>query len=249
MSKLFRRASLANRPASTERVKADSPSSTPVPRTLLLWLTYGVAGTVLFTITYLIEGATRPGYNAWQQAISALSLGPGGWIQQADFIVCGVSTLWMAFVWRKILKGGVCATWYPIIRGIEGSGLIIIGFFSQDPAPGYPPGTVLTSPTLHGIIHLTFTFVTVGAMALGLFVIARRFFRDPHWRGWVAYSVISGLLTIVFIHFYGAAQAPHSGYREYSGIFERLATNTDIIWSVLLLARLWVGTRFMRSNV
>jgi hypothetical protein len=43
----------------------------------LLWLSVGVAAAVLFTLIYLIEGMTRPGYNAWQQPVSALSLGPG----------------------------------------------------------------------------------------------------------------------------------------------------------------------------
>lgn len=75
-------------------------------RALLIWLTVGVAGAVLFTTTYVIEGATRPGYDGWQQAISALSLGPGGWLQQANFVVLGVCTLCMAVAWRTVLTGG-----------------------------------------------------------------------------------------------------------------------------------------------
>jgi len=39
---------------------------TPTLRAPLLWLTLGVAGAVLFTVTYLIEGVTRPGYSAWR---------------------------------------------------------------------------------------------------------------------------------------------------------------------------------------
>jgi hypothetical protein len=84
---------------------------------------------VLFTIVYLIEGATRPDYSAWQQAINALSLGPGGWVQQVNFVVFGVIIIWTAFAWRKFLKGGVGATWYPIFRVLEGLGLIVDGFF------------------------------------------------------------------------------------------------------------------------
>jgi Protein of unknown function (DUF998) len=246
MSELFPQASPANQSASSRGVAVDPAPAVPVPRKLLLWLTYGVAGTVLFPIIYLIEGATRPGYNAWQQAISTLSLGPGGWIQQANFIMCGVSVIWLAFVWRQILKGGVCARWYPIVRGIEGLGLIMIGFFSTDRAPGYPPGTVVASTTLQGTIHLTFTIIVVNAMALGLFIIAWRFWREPDFRGWVAYSVISGLLTVVFITGFGVANALHS---PYTGIFERLATNTDTVWGAVLLIPLWAGRRLMRSNV
>jgi hypothetical protein len=232
----------ANQPASSVRVKADPTARPPVPRTLLLWLTYGVAGTALFPIIYVIEGATHPGYDAWRQTISALSLGPGGWIQQLNFAICGVSVLWMAFVWRKILKGGVCATWYPIIRGIEGLGLIAIAIFSTDPGYGYPPGTP-SGPgpsTVGGTLHLVFTIIIVQAMTIGLFVIARRFWKQPHWRGWATFSVACGLLTMVCMTFFVLAQNTHNVFAGYAGLFERLATNTDTIWSLVLVARLWV---------
>src|SRR5262249_53760150 len=62
-----------------------------VPRGLLLWLTYGSLAPVLFTVVYLIEGVTRPGYDGWKHSISALSLGPGGWLQQANFVFLGLN--------------------------------------------------------------------------------------------------------------------------------------------------------------
>jgi uncharacterized protein DUF998 len=91
LSVFFRHLLPANQPASSVQGTADPLAATPIPRTLLLWLTFGVAGTVLFPIIYVIEGATRPGYDAWRQTISSLSLGPGGWIQQLNFALCGVS--------------------------------------------------------------------------------------------------------------------------------------------------------------
>src|SRR5215471_4346999 len=50
----------------------------------------GVVGSVFFVAVLLIEGATRPGYDAWVQAGSALSLSGWGWMQIANFVVCGV---------------------------------------------------------------------------------------------------------------------------------------------------------------
>ncbi len=232
----------ASKRAASGAARADLPRARPLSRSLLILLTCGVAGTTLFPIIYVIEGATRPGYDAWRQAISALSLGPGGWIQQLDFALCGVSVLWMAFVWRKILAGGVCATWYPIIRGIEGLGLIAIAIFSTDPGYGYPPGTPggPGPSTLGGTLHLVFTILVVNAMTIGLFVIARRFWKRPLWRGWAAFSVACALWTIVFMTFFGLAQNTHSVFAGYAGLFERLATNSDTIWSLVLVARLWV---------
>ena len=250
MSELFSQASPANQPAPSGDVAAGPAPAIPVPRRLLWWLTCGVAGTVLFPIIYLIEGVTRPGYNAWQQAISALSLGPGGWIQQANFALCGVSVLWSAFVWRKILKGGICATWYPLVRCIEGVGLIAIAIFSQDPGYGYPPGTPAGpgASTLGGTLHLTFTILIVQAMCLGLFVIAWRFWKTPDFRGWTLFSVACGLLPMVFMPFFVLAQNTHSAFAGYAGLFERLATNADAIWGAVLLIPLWAGRRLMRPH-
>jgi|SRR5690349_2085343 len=221
MSRPFPEESAANQPAASVQAKPDPLSATPVPHKLRWWLTFGFAGTVLFPIIYLIEGATRPGYDPLRQTISALSLGPDGWIQQLNFALCGISVLWMAFVWRKILAGGVCATWYPILRGLEAVGLFGVAILTRDP------------------VHTVFLVVIVNAMCFGLFVIARRFWKRPLWRGWAAFSVACGLLLLVFMSFFGLGLNPHSALAGYAGLFERLATNADTIWSLVVLIRLW----------
>lgn len=229
--------------ASMQNEIASRPTTRPVPPRLLLWLTCGTLGSLLFTTVYLIEGATRPDYNAWQQAISALSLGPGGWGQQVNFVVFGTITVWTAFAWRAFLNGGAAATWYPILRGLQGFALIVDGFFSQDPA-GYPLGAVApTTPTLHAVIHQIFAFVAITAIAVGFFVLARRFAREPEWHWWAMYCVISGILTIVFIATFGALNGQHS---EIAGLFERLATSISTIWGIIFFTRLWQGTGFGR---
>jgi hypothetical protein len=220
-------------------------TSLPVPRRLLWNLTYGVAGTLLFPVTYLIAGAVRADYDPWQQPISTLSLGPGAWLQRANFVMCGVSVIWLALVFRRILRGGPCETWYPRVRAVEGMGLIMIGLFSTDPIPGYPPGTLSGSTTLQGAIHLGFTILVINMMALGLFVASRRFWKDPNFPGWTAFSIASGLLTFVFMTAFGICNATHSGY---PGLFERLATNTDTVWGAVLLVPLWAGRRFIRYD-
>lgn len=212
----------------------------PVPLPLLWWLSCGTIGSVLFAAIYLIEGATRPDYSAWQQAISALSLGPGGWVQQVNFVVFGLITIWTAFAWRAFLKGGVGAKLYPIFRTFEGLSLVVDGFFSQDPAFGYPKGAALTV-SLHGTIHLIFAFISIIAIALEFFILARRFTKEPGWRGWATSSVVIGIWTIVLISVFGSLNGMHS---EIAGLFERLATGLPTIWGIVFFARLWTGTGF-----
>lgn len=101
--------------------------------------------------------------------------------------------------------------------------------------------TALTAPTLHGTIHVIFAFVSITAIALGLFVLSRRFAREPGWRGWATYSVLSGILTIVLITVFGALNGQHS---EIAGLFERLATSLGTLWGLVFLTRLWMGTGF-----
>jgi hypothetical protein len=208
---------------SPARAETLRPPAVPVPRNLLVPLTVGVAGTVLFLVIYLIEGATRPGYNAWQQTISSLSFGPEGWIQRANFILCGLSVLWLALVWRRILAGGVGARWYPIVHGLEGVGLIGVGIFTLDP------------------LHTACLIVIVSAMSVSLLVISRRFWSTPHWRGWAWFTLACGLWPMVVMSFFGIALSPHSALSPYAGLIERLATSPDIVWGAALLIPLWAG--------
>jgi hypothetical protein len=39
---------------------------------------------------------------------------------------------------------------------------------------------------------------------------------------------------------FGVALNTHGVLSGYAGLFERLATNADTIWSLVLVARLWV---------
>ncbi len=207
-----------------------------------LWLIgCGTIGGVLFALTYVVEGATRTGYNGWQQAISVLSLGPGGWVQQASFIIFGILAVMSAFGWRIALNPGAGSMWYPILKAITGLGLIVDGIFSQDPVIGYPIGTAtIGAPTTHGVIHNLFAYVTITSIVIGCFVLAYRFAKEPRWRGWVAYVVLTGLLTMVFIATFGALNG-HAG--APAGLFEKLATGINTLLSLAILVRLLLDRR------
>jgi len=198
----------------------------------------GVVGSVLFTATWFIEGLTRPGYDAWRQPISALSLGPGGWIQAANFIVFGLLVGCSAFGWRAVLTPGIGATAIPLLKGITALGLIVDGIFSQDPANGYPSGANVSAVvTLHATIHLVGAVVAITALAAACFVFAWRFTREPYWRFWPVCAAATGVLTIVFIAAFGSATT-----NGPAGLFERLATDIQGLFTVVVIARVLTGT-------
>ena len=56
-------------------------------RTITGWLLIGgVIGPVLFVVVFLMEGATRPGYDPMRMFVSLLSLSDLGWQQIANFL-------------------------------------------------------------------------------------------------------------------------------------------------------------------
>jgi hypothetical protein len=230
---------LANMPGSSDGPGHELIASSLPSKTKLL-LACDAIGWVVFAATFLIEGATRPAYVAWQQAISALSLGPGGWLQQANFIFLGALVVVSALGWWQALQPGIGSRVYPVLKAVAGVGLIGAGLFSQDPASGYPPGAVQVAPTLHGDIHQICAFVSVTPLALSCFVLARRFAVEPCWRGWAAYAVISGILILTFVSTFGALSAHGSAV---GGIFERLMAGTAALLSLLVILRLLFFTR------
>ena len=217
----------------TRNDSAPSPSPAAIKRLLAL----GVAGSLLFTVVYLNEGGARPGYDAWRQPISALSLGPGGWVQGANFILFGLLIGISTIGYRAALAPGLGATAIPVLRVLAALGLIADGLFSQDPANGYPVGIAAPlSPTLHETIHQIAAIVAITALAASSVVFAARFVRESRWRAWAPFAVLAGMLTIVFIAAFGASITHNP-----AGLLERLAGGTQSVFG-LAVAALLAGT-------
>jgi hypothetical membrane protein len=219
----------------------------PVTRFLIAG---GAIGPLLFIIAILIEGATRPGYNAWHNYGSSLSLGELGWMQIANFLICGLLTLCFAVGLRQVLRTGRSSVGGPIMLGIFGVALIIAGIFVTDPSLGYPVGTHSSGPqTLHGTIHGVAGLIAFSSLAIASFVMARRFAGDPNWKGWALYSFITGaLIAVFFIATTVVSALDENGVLPGSptGLLQRIAIIVGWGWVTLLAIRL---LRLMRSPV
>src|SRR5450631_107085 len=211
----------------------------PVTRFLIAG---GAIGPLLFIIAILIEGATRPGYNAWHNYGSSLSLGDLGWMQIANFLICGVLTLCFAVGLRQVLRTGRSSVGGPIMLGIFSVALIIAGIFVTDPSLGYPVGTHGSGPqTLHGTIHGVAGLIAFSSLAIASFVMARRFAGDPKWKGWALYSFITGVVIAVFFIAATVVSAlDENGVLPGSptGLLQRIAIIVGWGWVTLLAIRL-----------
>jgi hypothetical protein len=214
----------------------------PAPLTWLL-VALGTVGGIVFTAVYSLEGATRAGYDWLAQPISALSLGPEGWVQRANFVLFGLLIVVSALGWRRLLAAGRGAVAFPALRVLAGVALIFDGVFSQDPASGYPPGAK-TANTFAGQLHTTFAALAIGSLAASCFVLARRLKTEPGWRAWAPAAALTGMLSLAFITAFGAAGA-HGGV---AGLFERLAGGVDSLLGLALVIALLARLRAGESN-
>ncbi len=209
--------------------------------TTRLLLACGMIGPLLFVVVFLLEGATRPNYSPWHHFVSSLSQGEQGWMQIINFLVCGVLMLCFAIGLRRVFREGKGSTWGPILLGIFGLALITAGLFVTDPILGYPPGAA-SEGTLHNAIHNGASVVVFYiSLPAACFVLARRFARDPAWRGWTFSTIAAGVLVIVFISAAVVAtiidlNGTFPGTPV--GLFQRLSIITGWSWIALFALRL-----------
>jgi len=189
------------------RISQDETSrDAKLNRVLLLG---GVVAGPLYVLVGAIEILTRPGFAVTRHDLSLMSNGDWGWVHSSLLILTGLLTCACAGGMRRVLRGSRGGTSLPLLLGLYGLGLIGAGFFSADPALGFPPGTPAYAHAVswHGLLHL----VSGGIGFLGLigacFVFARRF-AAQNLQGWALYSVATGV--IFFAAFAGIAVGSNS---------------------------------------
>jgi hypothetical protein len=199
-------------------------------------LTCGVLAGPLFTVIWLVAGATRASYDPLRHPISSLAIGELGWTQTANFFITGLLTLAFAFGLRRRLQSPGGSTWGPRLIAVIAIGLLGAGFFVTDPLNGYPPGTPDFSleVTLPGRLHRLFSAFVFLGLPIGCFVFARFFTRQGQ-RRWAIYSMITGVAFIVMFVITSAGFAQVQGLVNYAGLFQRITLTTGWAWLTLLV--------------
>lgn len=204
----------------------------------LLPLAGGFAA-VLLLLVIAIDGATRPGYDAWHHGVSQLVLGELGWLERLVYVFCGLLTVGLAVRARQLLASGPGAKWGPRFLAAVGVGLVVAGVFPTDPALGYPVGEPTTVSTAGRLHQFGGTLLFVGLVGACL-ALSRRFARNGR-TGWRVYSAATGVLVL------GSALAAGIVYRlETVGVLtfgpagglERIAFGVGFVWIAALAIQL-----------
>jgi len=159
-------------------------------RRLAAWA--GILGPALFVLVFTLEGALRPGYNALSTYVSALSLGPRGWIQMTNFVVFGILLLAFTRVLAAEFKDGKASRGGLILLTIIGFCYLLSGPFVMDPT-----GTPLNQTTVHGTLHGIFGAIVFLLMPISCFVYLRRFSVDPKWHSLRWWTIILGTISAI----------------------------------------------------
>jgi len=170
-------------------LRTTTTRATKVNTTAALLACGAVAGP-LFLVVVFIQAFTRRGFSMTIHPPSLLSLGDGGWIQVANFIVCGLLFVAAGAGLRRATR----ATWGPILIACVGAGMVIGGLFSADPGLGFPAGAPAGQPTTmtwHAMLHLTGFGIGYSALVAACFVYARRY--------WYS-AIVGGVTALCFVY-------------------------------------------------
>jgi hypothetical protein len=202
-------------------------------------LAIGVVAPPLFVAALLIEGFTRSGYSSWRDMGSVLSVGPGGWQQIVNFIVCGLLVMVSA---AGLARSYPVTVWGPRLVALFGLSLVIAGAFATDPANGYPPGSPPAGgpQTWHGTIHGANAILAFGSISLAAVVFGRALGRDPRTRLWASYSYLTAIVgAVLFVASLTVAvlDQKHVWHNAPGGLLERLTIIIAWTWLSLLSLR------------
>ena len=219
-------------------------SASPVGRRDRLLLAAGIAGPALFVVSFVVQGALRPGYDGLRHPISALALGGGvAWIQAATFVGCGLLITAYAYGLARVGLGRLVS----VLVALVGAGLIGAGIFACDPISGYPPGSVGPAPpTLHGNLHDLFSTPVFLALPIACLVVARRAARGRA-RGWALYSIVSAFAMWSCFVLAALGFNQLAPWVSTAGLWQRFSIVAGFGWLIALAGAL-LGSP-MRSGV
>jgi hypothetical protein len=192
-------------------------------------------------VVYLVDGATRHGFDPSRHQISHLSLGERGWLGTANLAVASLAVLSAAVAlgtdrgsgpWRRV--GG-----WLIVPAV---GLLVAAAFPTDPGQGYPPGVDATR-TWIGAVHDIGGLLVFGGFTAALIVASRQLGGDDTWRGWARLSL--GCAVVVSVSWLVGAVLTGMDYSGAwpgapAGLCERVSFSTALLW---LAASCWWAAR------
>jgi hypothetical protein len=189
----------------------------------------GIVGPMLFVAVFTVEGWLRPGYESASTFVSALSLGPRGWIQIANFIVTGGCFLLFARGLAAQFPDGKASCFGPLLLAIVGVGLLGSGPFVMDPV-----NVPFPKMSWHGQAHSLLGALVFSLGPASAFVFFRRFRADERWRPLATWTLAAGLVMTAAVVLLKLAMlpppAPPNVLTPWAGLIQRVLIVSLMAW-------------------
>jgi hypothetical protein len=152
----------------------------------------GIVGPILFTVAFVVQGLFRlDEYSPVEEVVSALEAGPGGWVQQVNFVVFGLLTVAFAVGLHLGLRPTRWGVIGPSLLVLSGMALVWAAVFPlREDAAGH-----IYDPGLHIVGGMTYFL----SSAFGLIVLSRRIAADPRWRHLASYTLVTGIAAVALL--------------------------------------------------
>ncbi len=198
-------------------------------------LACGIAGSVLFVASFLVQGATRAGYDPARNYVSSLSLGHHGWIMIATFLATGILMAAFAVGLSRVMTAGRGHVWIPRLVGSFATGVFLAGVFSGDPGQGYPPGEPeRATPSWHAVGHTLAADLLYFSMLAAAVIYTIRF-QEQDRTPWAIYTATSALVVFWAL---GAQPGTHLlGVKQRIGLIALFAWMAAIAVGALVRLR------------
>jgi hypothetical protein len=163
-----------------------------VTRSTHILLIGGIVAAPLFVALWAAQAFTREGFRPTFHPLSLLSLGDGGWVQIANFVITGILLIGAGVGLRRAQGRDRLSTWIAALVVAMGAGLVIAGVFVTDAGAGFPAGAPAGAPQMswHGAVHEVGFVVTQLAFVVLAILLAVRFARSGQ-RGWMFASILA----------------------------------------------------------
>jgi hypothetical membrane protein len=196
----------------------------------------GIAGPLLFTVVAVVHSLLRSDHSLVTLPISALAVGPSGWVQDVNFVICGVLLLAYPIGLHLEVRQRRWGVVGPALLVVSGAGLVLAGVFPAVDASG--------NLTYDSLGHTVASFMAFLGTGGGFIVMSRRLAGDPSWRNLATYTLGTGIAIVVLVFAFGAlAEEPGAPLHPWIGLFQWVMVAVWITCTVVLCLRLMRVTR------
>jgi hypothetical protein len=190
----------------------------------------GMLAPLVFVAGFLVEGMVHPGYDGASQFVSELSIGPHGWVQNANFFASGVLIALFAFGLRRHLGSTASATATFLVFELLGACLAASAFFTTDPSTTFVR-------TAHGQVHGILGALVFVCMPTSCFAVLPQLGRLGNITELRAWTVGAGVVLIAGTVLLKVSEAPALPLFVWKGLVQRGELIIYFSWLFVLAYR------------